>query len=105
MLAGNKKKKSNDSRAYDRKVSRMLGYSRWMRDAIWKAGDERIIAEDVKKKREDAQNRLKRKRDLKRETEKLLLEQKQEQDFQTERNVDVPCWNQFIMDSFPDYYL
>ena len=67
-------------------------------------GVERLTGDDVKKKREDARKRLKRKRDLKRSTEKLLLAQNQEQEFKKEVKVDVPCWNQFIKNRFSDYY-
>ena len=75
-----------------------------MRDSIWTAGAERLTGDDVKKKREDVRKRLKRKGDLKRSTEKLLLAQNEEQEFKKEMNVDVPCWNQFIMNRFPNYY-
>ena len=75
-----------------------------MRDSIWTAGAERLTGDDVKKKREDVRKRLKRKRDLKRSTEKLLLAQNEEQEFKKEMNIDAPCWNQFIMNCFPNYY-
>ena len=66
-----------------------------MGDSIWKVGVEGLTEDDVKKKREDARKILKRKRDLKRSTEKLLLAQNQEQEFKKEVKVDVSCWNQF----------
>ena len=42
--SGRKKKThKKDIRACNNKVSKMLGYTRWMRDSIWKVGVERRI--------------------------------------------------------------
>ena len=44
-----------------------------MRDIIWKVCIERLTEDNVKKKRKDARKRLKRKRDVKRSTEKVVI--------------------------------
>ena len=69
------KKKKKDSRTHNNKVTKTLGYKSWMRNNMWKNGAKRLTGDDVKKTQEDAQKRLRRKRDLKRSTETLLLAQ------------------------------
>ena len=98
------KNKKKDSRAHNNEVFKTLGYNRWMHDSIWKNGAKHPIENDVKKKGEDVQKRLERKRDLKHSTQTLLLAPNQEQDLKKELEVDVQCWNLFIKDRFPGFY-
>ena len=75
-----------------------------MRCNIWKNGAERLTGDYMKKKREDAHKILKWKRDLKPSTEIVLLAQTQEQGLKKELEMDVPCWNPFVQDRFPEFY-
>ena len=40
-----------ETRKYDEKISKCVGYSRFMRDNLWKIGEERLSKDEVKQKR------------------------------------------------------
>ena len=65
------RKKKEDTKAKDNQISMELGYNRWMRDNIWLAGKERLAKDNVKQGRFEAQQRLNKKRTLKKAIKKL----------------------------------
>ena len=96
--------KNKESTKQDRKMSRALGYNRWMRDNVWLAGKKRLEIDDVKKKRLSARRRLEKKMAHKHAIETISLENVENQAFKDESTVCVPCWTSFMMDRYSDYY-
>lgn len=90
--------KKDDTRKDDDKISKQLGYNRFMIDDVWKVGKERLEKANIKKEREDARARLQRKRDTNRAIVERFQQKKNEASaIKADIECDVP-WR------YPDNY-
>lgn len=97
--------KEDSSRKADDKISKKLGYNRFLVEDVWKVGTDRLQNANIKKEREDARARLQRKRDTNRAIVKKFQEKKDAvSEIKHEIECEIPPWRQQMMEMYPNNY-
>ena len=101
-IVDEKDKNSKD----DTTLSKNLGYNRFLVDDIWKIGTTRLLADDIPRKRQKAEERMKRKRDTSRAITASERSSSIISTFCFKEDIDIEpmSWNLYAIEQFPDLY-
>ena len=93
------------SKKLDEKISKKLGYNRFMIEDPWVIGKDRIEKAEYKRVRNDARERALRKRAINKVVvEKVRMREARGSAFKQEIDVEVPPWTLKMHELLPDLY-